>query len=59
MAAYQFSQQPSMPPDLVPVPLPDDRVWSTNSPEELAMRPAPLQGKFEVHNETLYPNILR
>lgn len=47
MAAFHFSQQPSMPPDLFPVPLPNDKLWMTKTSEDWVNQCTSVQGRIE------------
>ena len=46
MAVYHLQQQPLMPPDLVSISLPNDKLWQSKSAADWLSRPHPVQGRL-------------
>jgi hypothetical protein len=45
MAAYHFQQQPLMPPNLIPISLPNDKLWQSRSPSDWHTQSSLVQGR--------------
>lgn len=46
MAVYHFQQQPLIPPGILDVSLPNDKLWQTTSAADWTSQASPTQGKY-------------